>query len=81
MSESKLRKIGNSLGIIIPKSIANEVNWNAGDDLTIEFNSSTRQLIITKKEASLYESEEFQNAVRDAVEKILQENRIKSDEG
>lgn len=73
MPEIKLRKVGNSTGLIIPSTVVKSMDLKEDETLNMEYNSTTKQLIITKKEASLYESEEFQNAVRDAVETILQE--------
>lgn len=78
MFETKLRKIGNSLGLIIPSSIVKSMDLEDEEILNARFDPTSKQLIITKKEASLYDTEEFQNAVRDAVEKALQnrDNKI-----
>ncbi len=46
---------------------------NEGEELDLCLHPNNKQFIITKKEAPLYESEEFQKAVKDAVEKVLRE--------
>jgi len=69
----KIRKVGNSLGILLPASAIREMELTEGEELDLHLHPNNKQLIITKKEASLYESEEFQKAVKDAVEKALQE--------
>ncbi|WP_310877199.1 AbrB/MazE/SpoVT family DNA-binding domain-containing protein [Priestia megaterium] len=68
-----MRKVGNSLGIILPATVLKDMGLNEGEELDLCLHPNNKQFIITKKEAPLYESEEFQKAVKDAVEKALQE--------
>lgn len=74
MIESKIFKNGNSLGLYIPANYAKAIGIEKGDSVQLDFNPIDREIVVKlKKEASIYDSEEFQNAVKDAVEKALQE--------
>lgn len=78
MVETRIFKNGNSLGLYIPSSYAKALDIEKGDTVNLDFNTNTREITIKlKKEASIYDSEEFQNAVKDAVEKALQEREKK----
>jgi len=50
-----------------------DMGLSEGEELDLHLHTNNKQLILTKKEASFYDSEEFQKAVKDAVEKALQE--------
>ena len=79
MGTTRIFKNGNSLGLYIPSNYAKALEIEKGDTVYLELDQVNKELTIKlKKEASLYESEEFQNAVRDAVETILQkrDNKI-----
>lgn len=42
--ETKIRKIGNSLGVTLPKQLINELHLKNGDTLTIEINGPNLEL-------------------------------------
>lgn len=42
--ETKVRKIGNSLGVTIPKQVIDELHLKSGDKLTIEKNGANLEL-------------------------------------
>lgn len=42
--EAKIRKVGNSLGVILPKQMIEELNLKTGDKLRIERKGSNLQL-------------------------------------
>ena len=42
--EAKIRKIGNSLGVILPKQLMDELHLKKGDKLTIERKGSKLEL-------------------------------------
>ena len=52
--ESKIRNIGNALGIILPKNITKLLNLNA--DEAIELNVEGERLVISRKKQSLKEN-------------------------
>ncbi len=45
----KIIQIGNSTGIIIPKSLLDQVGLEAGNEVEIEENQATNSLTIVKK--------------------------------
>jgi putative addiction module antidote len=42
--ETKIRKIGNSLGVTLPKQLIDELHLKSGDKLTIEKNGPNLEL-------------------------------------
>ncbi|MEX0608830.1 MAG: AbrB/MazE/SpoVT family DNA-binding domain-containing protein [Balneolaceae bacterium] len=42
--EAKIRKVGNSLGVILPKQLIDELHLKKGDKLTIEKEGNNLQL-------------------------------------
>lgn len=42
--EAKIRKVGNSLGVILPKQVIEELHLKKGDKLTIESNNGDLHL-------------------------------------
>jgi putative addiction module antidote len=42
--EAKIRKVGNSLGVILPKQLIEDLHLKSGDKVTIEREGSTLQL-------------------------------------
>ena len=42
--EGKIRKVGNSLGVILPKQLIEELHLKKGDKLSIERNGSNLEL-------------------------------------
>lgn len=42
--ETKIRKIGNSLGVTLPKQLIDELHLKSGDKLTIEKNGPNMEL-------------------------------------
>ncbi len=42
--ETKIRKVGNSLGVILPKQLIDELHLKTGDRLTIERKGSNLEL-------------------------------------
>ncbi len=42
--ETKIRKIGNSLGVTLPKQLIDELHLKSGDKLTIEKNGANLEL-------------------------------------
>lgn len=42
--EGKIRKVGNSLGVILPKQLIDELHLKAGDKVSIERIGSTLEL-------------------------------------
>ncbi|MEX2362924.1 MAG: AbrB/MazE/SpoVT family DNA-binding domain-containing protein [Balneolaceae bacterium] len=42
--EAKIRKVGNSLGVILPKQLIDELHLKKGDKLTIEKEGTNLQL-------------------------------------
>ena len=42
--ETKVRKIGNSLGVTLPKQVIDDLHLKKGDKLTIEAKGNTLQL-------------------------------------
>ena len=52
--ETKIRSIGNALGIILPKNITKLLNLNV--DEAIELNVEDEKLVISRKKQSLKEN-------------------------
>ncbi len=48
----KIIQIGNSTGIIIPKSILNQLGLKAGSDVRVEMDMDTKSLIIRHTKAA-----------------------------
>ena len=42
--EAKIRKIGNSMGVILPKQLIRELHLKTGDKVSIELRGSTLEL-------------------------------------
>lgn len=42
--EAKIRKVGNSLGVILPKQLIEDLHLKSGDKVTIEREGSSLQL-------------------------------------
>ncbi len=59
--EAKIRKIGNSLGVILPKQLIDELHLKSGDKLNIEQSESGIELRTVDKEF-----EEWAEAYRQA---------------
>jgi putative addiction module antidote len=47
--ETKIRKIGNSLGILLPKDILEAMGVGAGDSVDVSVKDKKISLLITKK--------------------------------
>lgn len=59
--EAKIRKVGNSLGIILPKQLIDDLHLKSGDKLNIEQSESGIELRAVNKEF-----EEWAEAYRQA---------------
>lgn len=59
--EAKIRKVGNSLGIILPKQLIDELELKSGDKLNIEQKDTGMELKVVDKEF-----EEWAEAYRQA---------------
>ncbi len=59
--EAKIRKVGNSLGIILPKQLIDELQLKSGDKLNIEQKETGMELKVVDKEF-----EEWAEAYRQA---------------
>lgn len=46
---TKVIKIGNSLGIIIPKKIVKSLGWKAGDTIIVHVDYNEGKIILEKK--------------------------------
>ncbi|MDA1509592.1 AbrB/MazE/SpoVT family DNA-binding domain-containing protein [Bacillus cereus group sp. TH36-2LC] len=66
----KLRKIGNSLGVILPKDMIDNMELNEGDTVEIIYNSVKKQIII-KDEKNTPNSDESE--LREIVIRVLKE--------
>ncbi|MEX2566307.1 MAG: AbrB/MazE/SpoVT family DNA-binding domain-containing protein [Cyclobacteriaceae bacterium] len=69
--EAKIRKIGNSSGIILPKEIMDELHLKDGDVLTIERKGTSLELYQENPEFSEW-AEAYRNANLDYKE-VLKE--------
>jgi len=47
--QQKIIQIGNSTGVIIPKSLLDQVGFQAGNEVEIQENKSDNSLVIIKK--------------------------------
>jgi len=73
--------MGNSLGVVIPSSVVKELGLEKGQDINVEFQEATNQLIFTdkeKKEASSCDVDLLHQVVENAVEKALQKRENKN---
>ncbi|MDZ4632290.1 AbrB/MazE/SpoVT family DNA-binding domain-containing protein [Bacillus cereus] len=66
----KLRKIGNSLGVILPKDMIDKMELNEGDTVEIIYNSVKKQIII-KDEKNTPNPDESE--LREIVIRVLKE--------
>ena len=53
MYKTKIIKIGNSLGIIIPKKMLKQLGWSLNDEVAITVTEDGKGLIVSKVEKSL----------------------------
>ncbi len=54
--EIKIRSIGNSLGIIFPRSIAKEMNLHVEEVIELDVDVENQRLIVERKKQSLREN-------------------------
>ncbi|MCU4863131.1 AbrB/MazE/SpoVT family DNA-binding domain-containing protein [Bacillus cereus] len=66
----KLRRIGNSVGVLIPKEMLDRMNLEEGDDVEISYNPMRKQITI-KDEKNTPNSDESE--LREIVIQVLKE--------
>ncbi|MFA1509946.1 hypothetical protein ACDN41_12020 [Priestia aryabhattai] len=81
MPTTRIRQMGNSLGVLIPAPIVRQLGLEKNQDINVEFLTDSNQLIFSteeKKEALPITLDLLHQVVESAVEKALQErdNRI-----
>lgn len=54
--EVRIRSIGNSMGIIFPKTIAKKMNFHVEDVIELDIDQENRRLIVERKRQSLREN-------------------------
>lgn len=76
MMKRKLRKIGNSTGILLPKEILEEMDLYEGDTVEIRYNSIRKEIVISNKQKTpTSEESEIRAIVVDTV-KVLKDKGI-----
>ncbi len=78
---TRIRQMGNSLGVVIPSAIVKQLGLEKGQDINVEFLEATNQLIFTdkeKKEASSVSLDLLHQVIENAVENALQKRDNKS---
>ncbi|WP_425203724.1 AbrB/MazE/SpoVT family DNA-binding domain-containing protein [Priestia megaterium] len=81
MPTTRIRQMGNSLGVVIPSAIVKQLGLEKGQDINVEFLEATNQLIFTdkeKKEASSVSLDLLHQVIENAVENALQKRDNKS---
>lgn len=66
----KLRRIGNSVGVLIPKEMLDRMDLKEGDDVEISYNPMRKQIVI-KDEKNTPNSDESE--LREIVMQVLKE--------
>ncbi|WP_324658945.1 AbrB/MazE/SpoVT family DNA-binding domain-containing protein [Bacillus cereus] len=66
----KLRRIGNSVGVLIPKEMLDRMDLQEGDDVEISYNPMRKQIII-KDEKNTPNPDESE--LRETVIRVLKE--------
>ncbi len=49
MVKVKIRRIGNSLGVILPKDVLDLLELNEGDEIKIDVGGGTIRMVLKKK--------------------------------
>lgn len=70
--ERNLRKIGNSLGLLLPKQMLDDMNLEEGDCVEIIYNADKKEIILRNKKIP----NATESAIREMIEKILKEKGI-----
>lgn len=70
--ERNLRKIGNSLGLLLPKQMLDDMNLEEGDGVEIIYNADKKEIILRNKKIP----NATESAIREMIEKILKEKGI-----
>jgi antitoxin component of MazEF toxin-antitoxin module len=70
--KSKIRKIGNSQGLIIPAAFLKELGVSVDDEVNVIFDNVTNSIIITHKETASH-NDHLEQVIRNAVDQYLKE--------
>ncbi|MEW4131896.1 AbrB/MazE/SpoVT family DNA-binding domain-containing protein [Bacillus thuringiensis] len=68
--ERKLRKIGNSMGLLLPKEMLTNMELKEGDEVEISYNIEKKEIILRNKKMSRTSDE---SEIRDVVLQVLKE--------
>lgn len=67
--KQKVIKIGSSIGVVIPKSTAEELGFRAGQEVTLRPNAAARQIVIERATAGQKGNSKLVAWAEDAVER------------
>ncbi|PEL24306.1 AbrB/MazE/SpoVT family DNA-binding domain-containing protein [Bacillus toyonensis] len=68
--ERKLRKIGNSVGLLLPKDVLEHMNLKEGEDVEIRYDADRKEIILRNKKIPRTSDE---SEIRGIVLQVLKE--------
>lgn len=68
--ERKLRKIGNSVGLLLPKDVLEDMNLKEGEDVEIRYDADRKEIILRNKKIPRTSDE---SEIRGIVLQVLKE--------
>jgi putative addiction module antidote len=74
--EKKIRRIGNSLGIVLPAEILKEIQLSEGDIVDVELRKDKGEIILRNIKITSI-TDDFESRVIDVVEKYFDVKRKK----